>query len=74
MEAQDLQDQIHYLIKKREGVGLKHCNDSNVFIEYSNDKDNTDENVEDYNPNNEHKVLIVFDDMVTDMLTHKKLQ
>ena len=24
---------------KREGVGLKHYNDSKVFIEYSNDKD-----------------------------------
>ena len=30
-------------------------------------------NVEEYNPNKEQKILIVFDDMIADMLSNKKL-
>ena len=30
-------------------------------------------NIEDYNPNKKHKILIVFDDMIADMLSNKKL-
>ena len=30
-------------------------------------------NVEKYNPNNKRKLLIVFDDMIADMLKNKKL-
>ena len=30
-------------------------------------------NIEDYNPNEKCKVLIVFDDMIADMITNKKL-
>ena len=30
-------------------------------------------NIEEYNPNKKRKVLIVFDDMIADMLTNKKL-
>ena len=29
--------------------------------------------VEEYNPNKEQKILIVFDDMIADMLSNKKL-
>ena len=29
-------------------------------------------NIEEYNPNKERKLLIVFDDMITDMLSDKK--
>ena len=29
-------------------------------------------NIEEYNPNKTHKILIVFDDMVADMLSNKK--
>ena len=32
------------------------------------------ENIEKYNPNMERKILIIFDDMVDDMLSNKKLQ
>ena len=31
------------------------------------------ENIEEYNPDNEQKILIVFDDMIADMLSNKKL-
>ena len=34
--------------------------------------DNIYENIEEYNLNEEHKILIVFDDMVADMLNNKK--
>ena len=30
-------------------------------------------NVEQYNPNKKRKILIVFDDMIVDMLSNKKL-
>ena len=30
-------------------------------------------NIEDYNPGKRHKVLIVFDDMIADMINIKKL-
>ena len=30
-------------------------------------------NIEEYNPNNKRKILIVFDDMIADMLSNKKL-
>ena len=61
------------LINKREGVGLKHCNDLKAFIEYSNTIDDIYENIEEYNLNKERKILIVFDDMSADMLNNKKL-
>ena len=31
------------------------------------------ENIEDYNPNKKRKILIVFDNMIADMLSNKKL-
>ena len=62
-----------FLINKREDVGTKHFNDSKAFIEYSNDMDNIYKNIEEYNPNKKHKILIIFDDMIADMLSNKKL-
>ena len=35
--------------------------------------DNIYENTEEYNPNKECKILIVFDDMIVDILSNKKL-
>ena len=32
------------------------------------------ENIKEYNPNKKHKILIVLDDMIADVLTNKKLQ
>ena len=61
------------LINKREIVHLKYLNDSKAFIEYSNDMDDNYKNIEDYNPDKKRKVLIVFDDMIADMLSNKKL-
>ena len=46
---------FQFLIDKRESTSLKHLNDSKVFIEYSNDMDEIDKNIEEYNSNKKHK-------------------
>ena len=63
----------HFLINKWESTGLRHLNDSKVFIEYSNNMDDIYKNIEEHNPNKKRKMLIVFDDMIADMLSNKKL-
>ena len=62
-----------FLIKKREDAGTKHFNDSKAFIEYLNKMFDIHKNIKDYNPNKKRKILIVFDDMIADMLSNKKL-
>ena len=62
-----------YLIKKREKVGLDHFNDPKAFIEYSNDMQDVLQNIEEYNLGKKRKLLIVFDDMIADMINNKKL-
>ena len=62
-----------FLIKKRESIGLKHFNDSKAFIEYSNGMHDIYNNINDYNPDKENKIQIVFDDMIADMINNKKL-
>ena len=62
-----------YLINKTEGVGINHFNDPKAFIEYSSDKRNVYKNIDDYNPDNENKILIVFNDMIADMIQNKKI-
>ena len=47
-------------------------NDSKAFIKYSNDMDDY-ENMEEYNANKKLKTLIVFDDLIADMLRIKHL-
>ena len=41
-------------------------------MEYSNDMQDVYKNIEDYNPRKKHKILIVFDDMIADMINNKK--
>ena len=67
------EDKYQYLINKRECVGINHLNDPKVFIEYSNDMHDVYKNIYNYNPNKENKILIVFDDMIADMINNKKL-
>ena len=67
------EDKYQYLINKIESVGLKHFNDPKAFIEYSNDMHSVYKNIDNYNLNKENKILIVFDDMIADMINNKKL-
>ena len=62
------------MIKKREDAGIKHLNNPNAFIECSNTMDDVYENINDYNPIRKRKKLIVFDDMIADIMTNKKFQ
>ena len=67
------EDKYQFLIIKRESIGLKHSNDPKAFIGYSNDMHDVYGNINDYNPDKENKILIVFDDMIADMVNNKKL-
>ena len=62
-----------FLINKRGSINLKHFNDPKTFIEYSNDMQDDYKNIDEYDIQKEHKVLIVFDDMIADMMNNKKL-
>ena len=73
--AKDLSEpKYQFLIKKREDAGIKNLNDPSVFIEYSNTVDDVYNNIDDYNPKRKRKILIVFDDMIADIMTNKKCQ
>ena len=60
-----------FLINKYKSVGLKHYSGCKAFIEFSNDMDDTYESIEQYIPNKEHKMLILFGDTITDMPSNK---
>ena len=71
--AKDLSEpKYEFLMKKRKDVIMKHLNDLNAFIESSNMMDYIYENNDDYNPNRKRKLLIVFDDMIADIMSNKK--
>ena len=64
---------FQYLIKIREKVGIHHHNDARAYTEYSNDMHDAYKNIGDYNPEPENETLIVFDDMISNMIHNKKL-
>ena len=63
-----------FLINKKESTGLNHFNDPKAFIQYSNDIQDVYKNIEEYDADKEHKMLIVFDDMIADIIKNKKLK
>ena len=74
MYAKDpYEDKYQYLINKRECVGINHLNDPKAFIEYLNNIHDVYKNINNYNPGKGNKVVIVFDDMIADMISNKKL-
>ena len=56
---------FQFLIRKGNRSDLEHFNDFKVFIEYSNDMDDIYKKIEEYNPNEKRKILIVFSDTLT---------
>ena len=62
------EEKYQYLINKREQAGIKNLNDPHAFIEYSNDMNNVLQNINNYNKNRDKKVLIIFDDMIADIM------
>ena len=65
--------QYKFLINKRESTGLKHFNDTKAFIEYSNDIQDVYKTIGEDNIDKKRKILIVFDDMIADMINNKKV-
>ena len=63
-----------FFIKKREYAGTKHFSYPNPFIKCSNAMDDVYENIEDYNPTRQRKILIACDDMIADIMSNKKYQ
>ena len=75
MYVKDLSEtKYEFLIKKREDARTKHLNDLSAFIECYNTMDDIYENIDDYNPSRKRKVLLVFDDMIADIMINKKFQ
>ena len=62
-----------FLINKGESTALKHFNELKTFIDYSNDMQDVYKNTEEYNIGGKGKIIIVFDDMIADMINDKKL-
>ena len=57
-----------YLINKREQAGIKNLNDP------SNDMNDVLEDINNYNKNRNKKVLIIFDDMIADIMRSEKFK
>ena len=73
--AKDLNEpKYEFLIQKRKNTRIKHFNDSNAFVECSNTTDDVYENIDDYNPKRKRKFLIIFNDMIADIISNKKFQ
>ena len=62
-----------FLTNKRESNGLKHFSNPKAFIEYSNDMQDVYKNLDELNADKERNILIVFDDIIADMINSKKL-
>ena len=61
------------MINKRACVGIIHFKYPKTFIEYSDDMCDVYKNMDEYNADKDRKILIVFDDMIADMIHSKKL-
>ena len=73
--AKDLEEpKYKLLIDKREKAGINFNNDPNAFIEYSNSLDDILSDIEDYNKKRKRKILIIFDDMISNVMLDKKAQ
>ena len=67
-----LKQSINYKLTNGKS-GLKAFYDLEAFIEYFNDMGDIYKNIEDNDPNKGCKKLIVFDDVIADMLSNKNL-
>ena len=73
--AKDLTEpNYEFMIKKREDVGINHFNNPNAFKECSNTMDDVYKNIDGYNPSRKRKMLIVFDDLIPNIMSNKKFK
>ena len=72
--AKDLSEPIYQLlIKKREDAGRKNLNGPSAFVEYSSTM-NDGYSIDNCNPKRKRNILIVFDDMIADIMSNKKFR
>ena len=70
--VKDTDEEKHqYLINKREQAGI---NNPQAFLEYLNDMNDVLEDIINYNKNRDEKVLIIFDDMIADIMRSEKFK
>ena len=73
--AKDLEESKYkFLIDKREKAEININNDPNAFFEYPNSMDDILPNIEDYNKKRRRKVLIIFYDMISHVMSDKNAQ
>ena len=73
--AKDLEEpKYQLLIKKREQARTKNLKNPTAFIEYSNNMDDIYDNIEDYNKKRKRKILVIFYDMISHVMSNKKVQ
>ena len=68
------EEKYQHFINKREQAGIKILNDPHAFIEYSSDMNDVLEDINNYNKNRDKKVLIIFDDMIADIMRSEKFK
>ena len=73
--AKDIDEKKYqYLINKREQAGIKNLNDPHAFIEFSSDMNDVLDDINNYNKNRDKKLLIIFDDMIADIMRSEKFK
>ena len=73
--AKDLsKPKYEFLINNRKNAGIKHFNDPTAFIEYSNNMNDVFTNIDNYNKQRKQKLLIIFDDMIADIMSSKNFK
>ena len=73
--AKDLEEpKYQLLINNIEKARINFNNDPTAFIEYSNSMDDIFPQIEDYSKKKKRKILIVFDDMISHVMSDKKAQ
>ena len=68
------ENKCQYLKNKREQAGIKNLNDPHAFIECSSDMNDVLDDINNYNKNRDKKVLIIFDDMIADIMRSEKFK
>ena len=71
--VKDLLKSKYQLLNGREKIGTENLKNPDVFIDYSRTIVDVYENLGDYNPTKKRIVLIVFDDMISDMDYNEKI-
>ena len=64
---------VELLINRWEKLAIKKLKKPKALIDFSQITDVVNERLEDYNPTKKRKVVIVFDDMISDMEANKNL-